>query len=99
MIRHIVQWKLRAEDAEDKAAAVAEIATALEGLVPVIDELISLEVHPNVAYEDVNWDVVLVADYASVDDLAAYQVHPAHVAAAAIVRSHVTERASIDFEI
>jgi hypothetical protein len=99
MIRHIVQWKLRAEDAEDKAAAVAEIATALEGLVPVIDELISLEVHPNVAYEDVNWDVVLVADYASVDDLTAYQVHPAHVAAAAIVRSHVTERASIDFEI
>ena len=99
MIRHIVQWKLRAEDAEARAAAVAEIATALEGLVPVIDELISLEVHPNVAYEDVNWDVVLVADYASVDDLAAYQVHPAHVAAAAIVRSHVTERASIDFEI
>jgi len=99
MIRHIVQWKLRAEDAEARAAAVAEIAAALEGLVPVIDELISLEVHPNVAYEDVNWDVVLVADYASVDDLAAYQVHPAHVAAAAIVRSHVTERASIDFEI
>lgn len=99
MIRHIVQWKLRAEDAEARAAAVAEIAAALEGLVPVIDELISLEVHPNVAYEEVNWDVVLVADYASVDDLAAYQVHPAHVAAAAIVRSHVTERASIDFEI
>ena len=99
MIRHIVTWKLRAEDAEAKAAAIAEIATALEGLVPVIDELISLEVHPNVAYEDVNWDVVLVADYASVDDLAAYQVHPAHVAAAAIVRGHVTERASIDFEI
>jgi len=99
MIRHIVQWKLRAEDAEARAAAVAEIAAALEGLVPVIDKLISLEVHPNVAYEDVNWDVVLVADYASVDDLAAYQVHPAHVAAAAIVRSHVTERASIDFEI
>ena len=99
MIRHIVQWKLRAEDAEARAAAVAEIAAALEGLVPVIDELISLEVHPNVAYEDVNWDVVLVADYASVDDLAAYQVHPAHVAAAAVVRSHVTERASIDFEI
>ncbi|MGV8883578.1 MAG: Dabb family protein [Rhodoglobus sp.] len=99
MIRHIVQWKLRAEDAEAKAAAVTEIAAALEGLVPVIDELISLEVHPNVAYADVNWDVVLVADYASVEDLAAYQVHPAHVAAAAIVRSHVTERASIDFEI
>lgn len=99
MIRHIVTWKLRAEDAEGKAAAVAEIKAVLEALVPVIDELVSLEVHPNAAYEDVNWDVVLVADYASVDDLTAYQVHPDHVAAAAIVRGHVTERASIDFEI
>jgi len=99
MIRHIVTWKLRAEDAEGKAAAVAEIKSVLEALVPVIDGLISLEVHPNAAYEDVNWHVVLVADYASVDDLTAYQVHPDHVAAAAIVRGHVTERASIDFEI
>lgn len=99
MIRHIVTWKLRAEDADAKAAATAEIKAALEGLVPLIEELISLDVHSNVAYHDVNWDVVLIADYATVDDLAAYQVHPDHVAAAAIVRSHVTERASIDFEI
>ena len=99
MIRHIVTWKLRAEDAEAKDAAVAEITSALEALVARIDGLISLKVHPNIAYEEVNWDVVLVADYATVEDLTAYQVHPDHVAAAAIVRSHVTERASIDFEI
>jgi hypothetical protein len=99
MIRHIVTWKLRAEDASGRAAAVAEITSSLEALVPLIDQVVSLKVHSNVAYEDVNWDVVLVADYASVDDLAAYQVHPAHVAAVAVVRRHVTERASIDIHI
>lgn len=99
MIRHIVTWKLKAEDAEGKAASAAVIKRELEALVPVIDELISLEVHPNNAYFDVNWDVVLVADYESVAHLDAYQVHPEHVKAVAIVREHVSQRASIDFEV
>jgi hypothetical protein len=99
MIRHIVTWKLKAEDAEGKAAATAAIKDALESLVPVIDELISLEIRPNAAYFDVNWDVVLIADYNSVADLDAYQVHPEHVKAAAVVREHVTQRASVDIEL
>jgi hypothetical protein len=99
MIRHIVTWKLRAEDAEAKAAAVSEITSSLEALTPLIEQVVSLKVQPNVAYGDVNWDVVLVADFASVDDLAVYQGHPEHVAAVAVVRGHVTERASIDITI
>lgn len=98
MIRHIVMWKLAAEDAEGKAASVAAIKHELEGLVPLIDELISLEVSPNAAYFESNWDVVLVADYNSVTDLEAYQVHPEHVRAAGIVRQHAVERAVVDFE-
>lgn len=99
MIRHIVMWKLKAEDAEGKAASVAVIKAELEGLVPLIDELISLEVSPNAAYFETNWDVVLVADYDSVADLEAYQVHPEHVRAAAIVREHTSQRAVVDFEV
>lgn len=99
MIRHIVMWKLKAEDAEGKAASVAVIKSELEGLVPLIDELISLEVKPNMAYFESNWDVVLVADYNSVADLDAYQVHPEHVRAVVIVREHVTEKAVVDLEL
>lgn len=99
MIRHIVAWKLTAEDAEGKAASIAEIAGLLEPLVGEIDGLTALKVHANSAYFDVNFDVVLIADYPTLADLEAYQVHPAHVKAAAVVREHVSQRASVDFEI
>ncbi|MCU1404081.1 MAG: stress responsive alpha-beta barrel protein [Glaciihabitans sp.] len=99
MIRHIVTWKLTATDETAKAEAYNAIADALGELVGVIPEIEALTVSRNVAFEDVNWDLVLVADYESIEALQAYQVHPQHVAAAAIVRSHVSERASIDFEL
>ncbi|MDO7880859.1 Dabb family protein [Antiquaquibacter soli] len=99
MIKHIVTWKLSAEDAAGKAESAAVIKSELEGLVGVIDEIVSLEVRANEAYADVNWDVVLIAEYESLAGLDAYQVHPAHQAAAAIVRQHVAARASVDFEV
>jgi len=99
MIRHIVLWKLKADDAAAKAEAVAAIAAALEPLVGVIDGLESLTISANVAFPDTNWDVALVADYPTVADLEAYQVHPEHVKAAAVVREHTAQRATVDFEV
>ena len=99
MIRHIVTWKLRATDAPAKATAVAAIAAALEPLASRMPGIASLTVSANSAYFDQNWDVVLVGDYESLHALDAYQVHPEHVAAAAVVREHVTERASIDIDV
>lgn len=99
MIRHVVVWKLKAEDAAGRAASIAAIAGALEPLVGVVPDLLALDIHPNVAAFDANWPVVLVADYSSLGALDAYQVHPAHVRAAAIVREHVSQRTSIDFEL
>ncbi len=99
MIRHIVTWKLTQQDATAKAAAVAALAEALEPLVNVVPGIRSLQVRANAAYFDKNWDVVLVGDYESLEALDAYQVHPEHLAAGAVVRQHVSERASIDIEL
>jgi hypothetical protein len=99
MIRHIVSWKLSAVDDAGKAAAFSEISGALNVLPASIPQIQALQVARNIAFPETNWDVVLVADYNSVEDLQAYQVHPDHVAASAIVRSHVAERASVDFEV
>ena len=98
MITHIVSWKLKAVDDAGRAESVAAIAAALEPLAQSIPGIRSLVVRPNVVRNEVNWDVVLVGDYDSVAALDAYQVHPEHVAAAAIVRQHTTERATVDFE-
>ena len=99
MIRHIVSWKLRADDEPEKAIAAAEIAAALTGLVGVIPEIVTLSVSRNIAYADKNHDVVLVADFETLDGLDAYQVHPEHIKAAGVVGARVVARASVDFEV
>ena len=99
MIRHIVSWKLKAEDEPGRALATAEISAALTGLVGVIPEIVSLSVSRNIAYADKNHDVILVADFETLDGLDAYQVHPEHIKAAAVVGARVVARASVDFEV
>jgi hypothetical protein len=98
MIRHIVTWKLKAQDDAQRAVAVAAIAAVLEPLVNVVPGIHRLDVRPNIAYFDKNWDVLVIGDYESLEALDAYQVHPGHVAAASVVGEHVSERSSIDFE-
>jgi Stress responsive A/B Barrel Domain len=98
MIRHIVAWKLRANGADAKRESSARIRALLEGLRPVIPQIKELAVSENVVLNDLNWDLVLVADYDSAEDLKAYQVHPNHQAASAEITSLVSDRASVDFE-
>jgi hypothetical protein len=99
VIRHIVTWKLKAEDEAEKAEASFVIREGLKSLVPLLPGLVALEVSRNVAYAEQNFDLVLVADYASLADLEAYQVHPRHVEVAGLIRERVSARASIDFEV
>ena len=97
-IRHIVIWKLNATEEADKAAAVSEVRSALEPLVDHIPELGSLTVSPNVAHFGVNGDVILVAEFATLEDLAVYAAHPLHVEAGASIKPLFASRTVIDFE-
>lgn len=97
MIRHIVSWKLAAEDAAQRAADAEGIKQRLEGLRGrLAAELI--EVGIDVGETDGNWDVVLNSVFATREDLAAYQVHPAHVEAAGFIKSVVSARSCVDYE-
>lgn len=99
MIRHVVSWKLSEADAAGRAAGYATISGALLPLQQTIPQIKSMTIGLNVVDVGVNFDVVLIADYDSVEDLAAYQVHPDHVAAASIIRPLVAARANVDFEL
>ncbi|WP_309065849.1 Dabb family protein [Microbacterium sp.] len=99
MIRHVVMWKMAAEDAGVRAAHAAEVARLLNALDGVVPELRAVSAGPNVAFPETNFDVVLVADVDSLEALAAYQVHPAHEEAAVYIRSVAASRAAVDFEI
>ncbi|MBY6060197.1 Dabb family protein [Microbacterium esteraromaticum] len=98
-IRHVVSWKLADPDATVRAEQAAEVARRLNALMGVIPELRMVSAGANVAYPDVNWDVTLVADVDSLDDLEAYQVHPAHQEVGVYIRSVVASRVAVDFEV
>lgn len=98
-IRHIVIWKLVATDELGKAEALAEIRRTLEPLVEQLPELISLKVTSNVAYFGVNGDAILQSEYANLDDLETYLVHPLHVVAVNHLKPLFVSRTAIDIEI
>lgn len=97
MIRHLVLWKLASDDPTEKAGTIAELAERFAALVPMIDGVERLDIHADLGETPGNWDVVLDSDYRDGAALAAYQVHPAHVAVTGFVKSVVSERACIDF--
>lgn len=98
-IRHVVTWKLAAEDAAARGAHAAEVARRLNALDGVVPQLLSISAGANIAYPEANWDVTLVADFASVAAIDEYQVHPAHAEVAAYIRSVVASRVAVDFEV
>lgn len=98
-LRHVVMWKMAATDATQRAAHAEEVARRLQALDGVVPEILSLSVGANSEYPETNWDVTLVADFADLAGLEAYQAHPAHQEAGAYIRSVAGSRAAVDFTI
>jgi len=100
VVRHIVMWTLKEEAegavAKDNAARIKEM---LEGLAGRIDGLRHIEVSHDVVAADPECHVVLCSEHDDVDALNHYQGHPEHQACVAFVKSVVTSRKALDYEI
>lgn len=99
MIRHIVLFRLAADDdaqRRDDAHGIAERLEALETQIPGIQ---SIRVDRDLGLVDGHWDVALVSEYDDNAALEAYQVHPAHKEAAAWIGTVVTDRAVVDYSV
>ena len=100
MVKHIVAWRLKDSAAgngkAENARLVREKLEALRGQIP---GLLRLEVGLDFSATESSADVVLVAEFATRADLAAYQVHPAHKAVGVFVREVVAERRLVDCEL
>ena len=95
MVKHIVTFKLTGTPEERKKVATA-FMDALLALPEQIDVLQSIEVGVNQNPAE-HWDVVLTAVVETMDDVATYAQHPAHVAAAALLNGHKADRACVDY--
>lgn len=99
MIRHIVAFRLVAEDAAGRADAARELKSVLEALPERIPDVSSLEVGPDLGKVDGHWDAVLVSEHPDVAALERYQAHPEHQAALQRINSLVAARAVVDYTV
>lgn len=88
-------FKLTGTDEERRQVATA-FRDALLALPSQIDVLHSMEVGINENPSE-SWDVVLTAIVDTMDDVAVYANHPAHVAAASLLAGHKDDRACVDY--
>ncbi|MEP7298261.1 MAG: Dabb family protein [Burkholderiales bacterium] len=79
MIRHVVMWSVRGDDASAQAhnsRLVKDEFASLRGRVP---GMLTLEVGVDESRVDYACEVVLIADFTSRQALADYATHPEHL--------------------
>lgn len=96
MVKHIVCFQFTGTP-EERVAVARSFKTALDELPEKIDVLKSIEVGIN-QNPDETWDLVLTAIVEKMDDVSVYAKHPAHMAAAALIKGHKGARACVDYE-
>lgn len=99
MIKHVVMFKLKEfETQAEKEAKMEEIRRRLEFLIHKIDVLRSIRVCFNCNPEE-KWDIILIAELISLDDINAYATHPEHVVVAKeIIAPVIVDRACVDYD-
>jgi hypothetical protein len=100
MIRHIVFWRLFGEsEGFDKRVSVDIFINELEKLPKQIDEIQSFTIGVNVLESVDSADIVLESSFNTLDDLKAYQAHPAHLAFIKKINHLRYERRVVDYKI
>lgn len=97
MVRHVVSFKLKGTPELRKQRAT-DFKNVLMILPEQIDGLHAMEVGINENSLE-SWDIVLIATLDTMEDVARYAEHPAHVAAAAIIADVKVDRACVDYTI
>jgi hypothetical protein len=100
MVKHIVMFKLKEfASPDEKRANMEAVKNALEALAGKIDVLRFIRVDFNINPLE-TWDVILSAEFASLEDLQTYTNHPEHVDVAKNLIAPVkVDRACIDYEV
>ncbi|MCM3173367.1 MULTISPECIES: Dabb family protein [unclassified Paenibacillus] len=94
MIKHIVLFKMKDRSPE----RIEEAANVLRNLQGKIDVLVSLDVGVDVLRSDRSFDISLTAEFASLDDLQAYQVHPLHQEVIKYMNEVREQSIAVDYE-
>lgn len=92
MIKHIVMYKL---NNKSDAESLRNKFLSMRGK---IQELINIDAGIDILNTDRSYDVVLLCEFASVDDMNAYQNNPIHLKVKEYVQTVVAKAKSVDYE-
>jgi hypothetical protein len=99
MIKHIIIWDFKdALTADERAESALKIKNDLEGLIGAVDGLREVKVYTEMLSTS-NGDIMLESVLDDEEALAAYAVHPAHVAVKDYIGTVVKNRKCVDFKI
>ena len=97
MIKHVVMWKLKDENKIKNAALLKKKLLALKDQIKEIKE-IEVGINSQEVSSE-NYNVVLVSEFLSMEELNKYTVHPAHQDLVKYVRTIRDIRTAVDYEI
>lgn len=100
MIRHVVIFGIRGNGELTPTQEAKRLADKLMALPEQIPFLKKMEVGVNSEQApEENAQLVLIADFDSIEDCAMYTIHPAHLAVAEEIGKVKTSRSCVDYEI
>ena len=95
MIKHIVSFKLK-EEFKDKSELIKQ---KLEELPSKISEIKFFEIGINISDSPAAYDVVLVSEFLSVEELNTYRMHPEHINVTKIIALYKSTSMVVDYNI
>ncbi len=94
MLTHVVFFKLK-DNSQDHLEKVKKDLLALKDQIPLIK---SMEVGIDILRTERSFDIVLYTKFDSLEDMNAYQVHPAHVKFAEYIQAAKESVFAVDYE-
>lgn len=99
MIKHIVMWKVRGDDAASRARNLELVRREFESLRGRIPGLLHLEIGIDESRIDYACDVVLYSEFASREALADYAEHPEHLRVKRALGNLRSARHQVDYPV
>ena len=100
MVKHILLFKIKdGVEGRSKAESIARARQLLEGLNGAIPGLLKIEVGSDFSAADDSVDMALYSEFESREALQVYAAHPEHKAVLPFIKSIISERRLIDYDI
>lgn len=99
MIRHIVLFKLKEFSSEvERIDAIEKILINFRSLIGEIPQIRNYKVEKDIIGGPNSFDVIIDSNFDSLDDLKAYQSHPAHLFAVEQNKAWSEKKVVLDYQ-